>query len=129
MPTLPEPFASIPRHPLLYPHPTPIQPLTRLSQHLSAEIRKEQSVPLRIFIAREDANAGIAGGGGNKVRKLEYVIPDVFAQSEKGQRAVDTLVTEGGVQSNHARQVAGVARTLGLDVGALFLLLFSVCHR
>ena len=46
--------------------------------------------------------------GGNKVRKLEYLVPDALA------KGADTLVSIGGVQSNHTRQVAAVAAKLGL---------------
>ena len=46
--------------------------------------------------------------GGNKTRKLEYIVPDALASG------ADTLVSIGGVQSNHTRQVAGVAAHLGL---------------
>jgi 1-aminocyclopropane-1-carboxylate deaminase len=56
---------------------------------------------------REDCNSGLAYGG-NKVRKLEYLAADALAQ------ACDTLVSIGGVQSNHTRQVAAVAAHVGL---------------
>jgi 1-aminocyclopropane-1-carboxylate deaminase len=61
----------------------------------------------QIWAKREDVNSGLAYGG-NKTRKLEYIIPDVLAQG------ADTLVSIGGVQSNHTRQVAAVAAKLGL---------------
>jgi len=56
---------------------------------------------------REDVSSGLAYGG-NKVRKLEYIVPDVIGSG------ADTLVSIGGVQSNHTRQVAAVAAHLGL---------------
>ncbi|MET0492232.1 MAG: 1-aminocyclopropane-1-carboxylate deaminase, partial [Actinoplanes sp.] len=56
---------------------------------------------------REDCNSGIAYGG-NKTRKLEYLVADALAQG------CDTLVSIGGVQSNHTRQVAAVAAYAGL---------------
>jgi 1-aminocyclopropane-1-carboxylate deaminase len=60
-----------------------------------------------IYAKREDCNSGLAFGG-NKIRKLEYLIPDALA------RGCDTLVTIGGIQSNHTRQVAAVAAKLGM---------------
>ena len=61
----------------------------------------------KIWAKREDCNSGLAFGG-NKTRKLEYLVPDALAQG------ADTLVSIGGVQSNHTRQVAAVAARLGL---------------
>jgi 1-aminocyclopropane-1-carboxylate deaminase len=60
-----------------------------------------------VWAKREDLNSGIAYGG-NKTRKLEYLAADALAQG------CDTLVSIGGVQSNHTRQVAAVAAKLGL---------------
>ena len=85
------------RHPLLF-GPSPVHPLERLSDHLGGA---------RIWAKREDCNSGLAYGG-NKTRKLEYLVPDALAQG------ADTLVSIGGVQSNHTRQVAAVAAKLGL---------------
>ena len=62
---------------------------------------------MEVLAKREDCNSGIAFGG-NKVRKLEYLVADAL------QQGCDTLVSIGGVQSNHTRQVTGVARYLGL---------------
>jgi 1-aminocyclopropane-1-carboxylate deaminase len=87
-----------PRYPLTF-GPSPIHPMKRLSDHLGGQVE--------IWAKREDCNSGIAFGG-NKVRKLEYLIPDALAQG------CDTLVSIGGVQSNHTRQVTGVAAHLGL---------------
>jgi 1-aminocyclopropane-1-carboxylate deaminase len=78
---------------------TPIHPLKRLSQHLGGTVE--------IFAKRDDCNSGLAFGG-NKTRKLEYLVPDALAQG------CDTLVTIGGIQSNHTRQVAAVAAHLGM---------------
>ena len=78
--------------------PSPIHPLDRLTAHLGGA---------RIWAKREDCNSGLAFGG-NKIRKLEYLVPDVLAQG------ADTLVSIGGYQSNHTRQVAAVAARLGL---------------
>ncbi|MDA0632649.1 1-aminocyclopropane-1-carboxylate deaminase [Nonomuraea sp. MCN248] len=85
------------RYPLTF-GPSPVHPLERLSDHLGGA---------RIWAKREDCNSGLAFGG-NKTRKLEYLVPDALRQG------ADTLVTIGGVQSNHTRQVAAVAARLGL---------------
>ena len=89
---------DFPRVPLLY-GPSPIHPLARLSEHLGGRVE--------IWAKREDCNSGLAFGG-NKTRKLEYLAADALAQG------CDTLVSIGGVQSNHTRQVAAVAAHLGL---------------
>ncbi len=86
------------RYPLTF-GPTPIEKLERLSAHLGDNIE--------IYAKREDCNSGLAFGG-NKIRKLEYIIPDAIASG------ADTLVTIGGVQSNHTRQVAAVAAKIGM---------------
>ena len=86
------------RYPLTF-GPTPIEKLSRLSDYLGGNIE--------IFAKREDCNSGLACGG-NKIRKLEYIVPDAIATN------ADTLVTIGGVQSNHTRQVAAVAAKLGM---------------
>ena len=91
-------LAKFPRHKLTF-GPTPIEALPRLSAHLGGKVE--------IYAKREDMNSGLAFGG-NKVRKLEYLVPEALAQG------CDTLVTIGGVQSNHTRQVAAVAAKLGL---------------
>jgi 1-aminocyclopropane-1-carboxylate deaminase len=88
---------EFPRHRLTF-GPSPVHPLDRLSDHLGGP---------RIWAKREDVSSGLAFGG-NKVRKLEYIVPDVLATG------ADTLVSIGGVQSNHTRQVAAVAAHLGL---------------
>jgi len=90
-------LADFPRYPLLF-GPSPIHPLDRLSAHLGGA---------RIWAKREDVNSGLAYGG-NKTRKLEYLVPDAIAQG------ADTLVSIGGVQSNHTRQVAAVAAKIGM---------------
>jgi 1-aminocyclopropane-1-carboxylate deaminase len=91
-------LADFPRVPLTF-GPSPVHRLERLSQHLGGEVE--------IWAKREDCNSGLAYGG-NKVRKLEYLAADALAQG------CDTLVSIGGVQSNHTRQVAAVAAHLGL---------------
>ncbi|MEI9412079.1 1-aminocyclopropane-1-carboxylate deaminase [Mesorhizobium salmacidum] len=86
------------RHPLTF-GPTPIEKLDRLGQHLGGKVD--------IYAKREDCNSGLAFGG-NKLRKLEYIIPDAIASN------ADTLVSIGGVQSNHTRMVAAVAAKIGM---------------
>jgi 1-aminocyclopropane-1-carboxylate deaminase len=90
-------LAEFPRHPLTF-GPSPLQHLPRLTQHLGGA---------QIWAKREDVSSGLAYGG-NKIRKLEYIVPDVLASG------ADTLVSIGGYQSNHTRQVAAVAAHLGL---------------
>jgi 1-aminocyclopropane-1-carboxylate deaminase len=89
---------SFERVPLLF-GPSPLHRLERLEEHLGGGVE--------IWAKREDCNSGLAYGG-NKVRKLEYLAADALAQG------CDTLVSIGGVQSNHTRQVAAVAAHLGL---------------
>ncbi len=79
--------------------PSPVHRLERLSDHLGGEVE--------IWAKREDCNSGLAYGG-NKVRKLEYLVAGAL------EEGCDTLVSIGGVQSNHTRQVAAVAARLGL---------------
>ena len=72
---------------------SPVHELARLSEHPGGA---------RIWAKREDVNSGLAFGG-NKTRKLDYIVPDAIAQG------ADTLVSIGGYQSNHTRQMAAVA--------------------
>ena len=88
---------SFARHPLLF-GPSPVHRLERLTAHLGGA---------DVWAKREDCNSGIAYGG-NKTRKLEYLVADALA------KGCDTLVSIGGVQSNHTRQVAAVAAASGL---------------
>jgi 1-aminocyclopropane-1-carboxylate deaminase len=88
---------EFPRYPLTF-GPSPVHPLDRLTEHLGGAI---------VWAKREDCNSGLAFGG-NKIRKLEYLVPDALS------KGADTLVSIGGVQSNHTRQVAAVAAKLGL---------------
>ena len=92
-------IADFPRYPLTF-GPSPVHPLRRLSEHLGGA---------EVWAKREDCNSGLAFGG-NKTRKLEYLVPDVLATG------ADTLVSIGGYQSNHTRQVAAVGAHLGLKV-------------
>jgi 1-aminocyclopropane-1-carboxylate deaminase len=88
---------SFARQPLLF-GPSPVHRLERLSAHLGGA---------ELWAKRDDCNSGLAYGG-NKTRKLEYLVADALA------KACDTLVSIGGVQSNHTRQVAAVAARTGL---------------
>ena len=70
---------------------TPIEHLPRLSEAVGGKVE--------IYAKRDHCNSGLAMGG-NKLRKLEYIVPDAIASG------ADTLVSIGGVQSNHTRMVA-----------------------
>jgi 1-aminocyclopropane-1-carboxylate deaminase len=93
------PITDFERYPLTF-GPSPVHHLDRLTAHLGGA---------QIWAKREDCNSGLAFGG-NKTRKLEYIVPDVLASG------ADTLVSIGGYQSNHTRQVAAVGAKLGLGV-------------
>ncbi|MFW5472755.1 1-aminocyclopropane-1-carboxylate deaminase [Knoellia sp. CPCC 206450] len=92
-------IADFERYPLTF-GPSPVHALDRLTAHLGGA---------QVWAKREDVNSGLAFGG-NKTRKLEYIVPDVLASG------ADTLVSIGGYQSNHTRQVAAVGAKLGLKV-------------
>ena len=77
--------------------PTPLEPMSRLSDHLGGP---------QIWIKRDDCTG--LGFGGNKTRKLEFLVG--AAQAE----GADTLITFGALQSNHARQTAAAAARVGL---------------
>lgn len=81
--------------------PTPIQRAHRLEQHLGLS---EQGVGL--YLKRDDHM--LIGGGGNKLRKLEFHLGAALAQG------IDTIITVGGIQSNHARLTAAVCARLGI---------------
>jgi len=86
------------RYPLTF-GPTPIEHLPRLTKAIGGKVE--------IFAKRDDCNSGLAMGG-NKLRKLEYIVPDAIALG------ADTLVSIGGVQSNHTRMVAATAAKIGM---------------
>jgi len=86
------------RYPLTF-GKTPIDYLPRLSKKINNN--------LEIYAKRDDCNSGLAYGG-NKLRKLEYIVPDAIASG------ADTLVSIGGVQSNHTRMVAATAAKIGM---------------
>ncbi|MEM9523885.1 MAG: 1-aminocyclopropane-1-carboxylate deaminase [Pseudomonadota bacterium] len=86
------------RYPLTFGR-TPIEHLPRLTEALGGGVE--------VYAKREDCNSGLAMGG-NKLRKLEYIVPDAVASG------ADTLVSIGGVQSNHTRLVAATAAKIGM---------------
>ena len=83
--------------------PTPLEHLPRLSKHLNGP---------EIYVKRDDCTG--LGTGGNKTRKLEFLIAD--AQKNKA----DVIITQGAVQSNHARQTAAAAAKLGFQCELVF---------
>lgn len=88
-------ISALPRVPLMS-VPTPLEPLPELSARLGMTV-----------LAKRDDLTGI-GGGGNKLRKLEFLVGDACRDG------ADTLITTGGVQSNHARLTAAAAARCGL---------------
>ena len=78
--------------------PTPLEPMPALSKELGGP---------NLWIKRDDCT-GLAGGG-NKTRKLEFLLADALEQN------ADTIITQGATQSNHARQTAAIAAKLGLE--------------
>jgi L-cysteate sulfo-lyase len=86
----------------MFPTPTPLEKLERLSQALGGP---------EIWIKRDDCT--VVATGGNKIRKLEYLMGEALALG------ADHLVTQGAVQSNHVRQTAAVARKFGMTCTAL----------
>jgi L-cysteate sulfo-lyase len=82
--------------------PTSIEKLDRLSKHLG---------DVNIYIKRDDLT-GLAAGG-NKIRKLEFLIGDALA------KGADTIITQGAVQSNHVRQTVAAASKFGLKSRAI----------
>jgi len=81
---------------------TPLEPMPRLSKLLGGP---------NLWVKRDDCT-GLAGGG-NKTRKLEFLMADALAQG------ADTIITQGATQSNHARQTAAIATKLGLEMHIL----------
>src|SRR5215213_865018 len=77
--------------------PTPLEPLERLSGELGGP---------KIWVKRDDCT-GLAGGG-NKTRKLEFLLGEAL------DRSADTVLTAGAVQSNHARQTAAACARFGV---------------
>jgi len=94
-------LANFPRT-ILLEGPTPIQRLERLEAALGNSLRGA-----RLFVKRDDLMG--LGGGGNKLRKLEFLLGEAVANG------ADTIITVGGRQSNHARLTAAVAARFGLQ--------------
>ena len=82
----------------LFDSPTPIQRLNRLERELETKVR--------LYVKRDDLTG--LGGGGNKLRKLEFLLGDAISQGS------DTFITVGGLQSNHARLSAAAAAHIGM---------------
>ncbi len=83
--------------------PTPLELMPRLSEHLGGP---------NIYVKRDDCT-GLATGG-NKTRKLEFVMADAV------EKKADVIITQGAVQSNHVRQTAAAAKKLGMDCEVVF---------
>lgn len=83
--------------------PTPLEYLPRLTEHLGGP---------KIYIKRDDCTG--LGTGGNKTRKLEFLMADAI------QKNADVIITQGAVQSNHARQTAAAACKLGMECELIF---------
>lgn len=104
-------LASFPRVRLAH-LPTPLEPMDRVSKLLGGP---------RLWIKRDDCT-GVSTGG-NKVRKLEFVLADALA------KGTDTVVTAGAWQSNHSRQTAAAAARLGLKCHLMLSNLVGFCER
>lgn len=107
-------LSAFPHHPLLF-GPTPLHSLPQFENAIRAQVGH---CP-RLYIKRDDMT-GLAGGG-NKTRKLEFLIGDALAQG------ADMIVTAGALQSNHARQTAAAAANAGLK--CTLLLFDTVPHK
>ena len=83
--------------------PTPLELMPRLSEHLDGP---------KIYVKRDDCTG--LGTGGNKTRKLEFLVADAI------EKKADVIITQGAVQSNHARQTAAAACKVGMDCELIF---------
>jgi len=83
--------------------PTPLEFLPRLTEHLGGP---------NIYVKRDDCTG--LGTGGNKTRKLEFLVADAL------QKKADVIITQGAVQSNHARQTAAAACKVGMACELIF---------
>ncbi len=90
-------LAAFPRVSLAH-LPTPLEPMDRLSEELGGP---------RLWVKRDDCT-GLSSGG-NKTRKLEFLMADAL------QQGADAIITQGAIQSNHARQTAAAAAKLNMD--------------
>ncbi|KAJ0304716.1 hypothetical protein Brms1b_011077 [Colletotrichum noveboracense] len=105
MPEQPLSLSGFPSYRLRYDTPSPIHQFTTLS----ATAASNDKISIQTWIKRDDQSSPMLCCG-NKYRKLEYIIPDILAKP-----GITTIVTEGGLQSNHAAQTAVVAAKLGLE--------------
>src|SRR5947207_4170063 len=95
-------------NPVRFAHlPTPLEPLPRLTQALATSPNSSVGGGGPALWIKRDDCTGLAGGG-NKTRKLEFLLGDALAND------ADTLVTQGAVQSNHVRQTAAAAARFGM---------------
>ena len=83
--------------------PTPLEYMPRLSKHLGGP---------DIYVKRDDCTG--LGTGGNKTRKLEFLVADAI------EKKADVIITQGAVQSNHARQTAAAACKVGMECELIF---------
>ena len=83
--------------------PTPLEYLPRLTKHLNGP---------NIYVKRDDCTG--LGTGGNKTRKLEFLVADAI------EKRADVIITQGAVQSNHARQTAAAAAKVGMKCELVF---------
>jgi D-cysteine desulfhydrase len=93
----------LPRLPLAH-LPTPLEPMPRLRAALQMQ---HENLPVPLLLVKRDDQTGLASGG-NKTRKLEYLLGEALAQG------ADTVLTVGAPQSNHCRQTAAAAAKAGL---------------
>lgn len=112
---MPRLLDAFPRFPLAH-LPTPLAEMPRLREALTRETGKKLP-PL--YVKRDDCT-GLAGGG-NKTRKLEFLIGEAIASG------ADTVVTTGALQSNHARQTAAAAAAA--DLSCVLVLFDSVPYK
>jgi L-cysteate sulfo-lyase len=103
--SVPDHFSNSTRRVILGTWPTPVEPAPRLAAALGL-------YPDDLWIKRDDLSG--LGGGGNKIRKLEWTVGAAVADG------ADALVTTGSPQSNHARLTAAAGARLGLDVVLVF---------
>jgi D-cysteine desulfhydrase len=88
--------------------PTPLYQLLYPSSHSNTFISQLESLNITLFIKRDDSTGGVELGG-NKIRKLEFLLADALA------RNCDSVLTIGGEQSNHCRATAAASRIVGLE--------------
>ena len=108
------PLTNVPKKRLKLAHlPTPIQLIganrsTRQQKNSSTILSRLKELNIKLYIKRDDATGGVELGG-NKLRKLEFLLADAL------ETGCDSVVTIGGEQSNHCRATAAAARMVGLS--------------